>query len=156
MQGVEEKRWTWEGRSPSIRGEQALCRRHFSWAHIADALTWKSVPFHHLPWQLLCLAVWLKITLSFLEPILRMCKWLVLISWSHPIDEANINAWGSPIPGTCFCESSAKPIYKVTAVALTDGVEGGIWRSSLSDISTSLKFSFLIHYRDNRDFEVSL
>lgn len=46
---------------------------------------------------------------SFLPgaPHLWACRWLVLISWSHSVDEANINAWRSPIPGARFYESSS-------------------------------------------------
>ena len=100
-------------------------------AHLADALAWSRLPFHPYPGSL-SPAVWLKVILFFLEPPLRIRRWLVLISWSHPVDEANINAWGSPIAGAHFCESSAEPIHKVMAKALTDGLEEDIWRSSLS------------------------
>lgn len=38
-----------------------------------------------------------------------VCRWLVLISWSHLVDEANINAWRSPIPGAHFYGAQWSP-----------------------------------------------
>lgn len=119
-------------RDPLTLEDSRLHTENFLLSSYCRCPLWRSISFLPLPWQPLCPAVWLKVTLSLLEPVLRVYKWLVLISWSHPADEANINAWGSPIPGTCFCESSVKPIHKVTDKALTDQLEGDIWRSSLS------------------------
>lgn len=47
-----------------------------------------------------------------ISPLPGVCRWLVLISWSHLVDEANINAWRSPIPGTHFYGAQRSPSAK--------------------------------------------
>lgn len=44
-----------------------------------------------------------------ISPLPGVCRWLVLISWSHLVDEANINAWRSPIPGAHFYGAQRSP-----------------------------------------------
>lgn len=122
---------SWEGGTSCIRGGKASCRQKY-FSSLKLTLQVKKTFLLSIPWQPLSPAIWLKVTHFFLDSRFRMCRWLVLISWSHPVDEANINAWGSPIPGAHFCESSVEPIHKVTVKALTDRLEGGIWRSSPS------------------------
>lgn len=127
---------SWEMRPSYIRGGQASDRQAvsiLSSSHCKCPYLKSPVSSHLVPWQPLPHAVWLKVILFFLEPLLRVCRRLVLISWSHLVDEANINAWRSPIPGTHFCQSSTEPIHKAMMKVLTDGLEGGIWRSCLSE-----------------------
>ena len=96
---VEEKRWTqvalhekWD--PPALEEGRLHADRDISplWSSHCRCPYLKKASLSSIPWQPLSPAVCLKVILFFLEPPLRVCRWLVLISWSHPVDEANINA----------------------------------------------------------------